>query len=156
MELYCRVTPTGFVPLDDIDWEKKRQLRLDSDVRVRITKPRNIRFHRKFFALLNIAFDNLPEQVQQNRKIDSIEKLLSLIKIHLGYYNVVKIDGRDVIDLHSISFAKMDETDFRIFYDRAVSDILQCFLQGTDRNDLIQEVEDFISKQIKYEKEDHF
>lgn len=156
MELYCRVTPTGFVPLDDIDWEKKRQLRLDSDVRVRITKPRNIRFHRKFFALLNIAFDNLPEQVQQNRKIDSIEKLLSLIKIHLGYYNVVKIDGRDVIDLHSIIFAKMDETDFRIFYDRAVSDILQCFLQGTDRNDLIQEVEDFISKQIKYEKEDHF
>ncbi len=145
MDFYCRVAPEGLVPLDDIDWEQKRQLRLGSDVRVHVTMPRNIKFHRKFFALLNITFDNLPEKIQKERHIDNIEELLSLIKIHMGYYDIVQVDGRNVINLHSISFAKMDETAFRQFYDLAVTDILHCFLQGTDREELLQEVDYFIN-----------
>lgn len=141
MDFFCRVTPEGLVPLDDIDWEQKKQLRIGSDVRVHITMPRNIKFHRKFFALLNITFDNLPESIQAEKHINSMKSLLSLIKVHLGYYDIVQVDGRNVINLHSISFAKMDETEFSRFYDRAVTDILHYFLQGTDRNILLQEVE---------------
>ena len=146
MELYCRVMPEGFVPLDDIDWEQKKQLKLGSDVKIRITMPRNIKFHRKFFALLNITFENLPEKIQEEKNIDSVDRLLQLIKIHLGYYDVVKVGESNVLNLHSISFAKMDETEFRHFYDLAVNDILRYFLQGTNRNDLLQEVDAFIGK----------
>lgn len=144
MDLFCRVTPAGLVPLDDMDWEQKKQLRLGSDVRVHITMPRNLRFHKKFMALLRLTLDNLPEDIQQSMHIYSIEAMLAAVKIDLGYYDTVQVSGRNVVKLRSISFAKMDETAFGRFYDLAVTDILNNYLQGADRNLLLQEVEETI------------
>ena len=146
MDFFCKVMPQGLVPLDDMDWEVKKQLRLGSDVRVHVTMPRNIKFHRKFFALLNITIDNLPEATQQQLRITTTNRLLDVLKIRMGFYDIVQIDGRNVLELHSISFAKMDEYAFGKFYDQAVTEILEFFLKGTDRNDLLQEVEQFISQ----------
>ncbi|WP_417086083.1 DUF1367 family protein [Lancefieldella rimae] len=144
MDFFCRVTPAGLVPLDDMDWEQKKQLRLGSDVRVHITMPRNLRFHKKFMALLRLTLDNLPEDIQQSMHIYSIEAMLAAVKIDLGYYDTVQVSGRNVVKLRSISFAKMDETAFERFYDLAVTDILNNYLQGADRNLLLQEVEETI------------
>lgn len=144
MDFFCRVTPAGLVPIDDMDWEQKKQLRLGSDVRVHITMPRNLRFHKKFMALLRLTLDNLPEDIQQSMHIYSIEAMLAAVKIDLGYYDTVQVSGRNVVKLRSISFAKMDETAFERFYDLAVTDILNNYLQGADRNLLLQEVEETI------------
>jgi hypothetical protein len=144
MDFFCRVTEKGLVPLDDNDWEVKKQLKLGSDVQVRVVMPRNIKFHRKFFALLNLTLDNLQEEVQNRLHIYSIETLLAAIKIDLGYYDTVNVGGRYVIRLRSISFGKMDETAFEKFYDNAVTNILNNYLKGTDRNQLLQEVQSFI------------
>lgn len=145
MDFYCKVTSTGLVPLDAGDLQQYKKLSLGSDVRVRVTMPRNIRFHRKFFALLQLVFDNLPEDLQHDRNIYSVEALLAAIKIDMGYYSNVRVSGRNVIKLRSISFAKMDEAQFSRFYDLAVTHILHSYLPGTDRNVLLQEVEQFIS-----------
>mgnify|MGYP000322267384 CR=1 FL=1 len=144
MDFFCRVTPAGLVPLDDMDWEQKKQLRLGSDVRVHITMPRNLRFHKKFMALLRLTLDNLPEDIQQSMHIYSIEAMLAAVKIDLGYYDTVQVSSRNVVKLRSISFAKMDEAAFERFYDLAVTDILNNYLQGADRNLLLQEVEETI------------
>lgn len=144
MELYCKVTDRGFVPLDDSDWEQKKMLKIGSDVRCTISQPRNIKFHRKFFALLTITFDNLPETVQAATNIQSIESLLTAIKIDLGYFDTVNINGREVARLRSISFAKMSEQDFERFYYLTVTDILNNYLRGTDRQALLEEVKQFI------------
>jgi hypothetical protein len=144
MDFFCRVIDTGLVPLDDNDWEVKKRLRLGSDVKVHVTMPRNIKFHRKFFALLSIVLDNLPEKVQNELHIYSIETLLAAIKIDLGYYDTVKVTGKYVVRLRSISFGKMDEAAFEKFYDIAVTNILNNYLKGTDRNQLLQEVQSFI------------
>ena len=146
MDFFCKVMPQGLVPLDDMDWEVKKQLRLGSDVRVHVTMPRNVKFHRKFFALLNITLDNLLETTQQQLRITTTNRLLDVLKIRMGFYDIVQIDGRNVLELHSISFAKMDEYAFGKFYDQAVTEILSFFLKGTDRNELLQEVEQFISQ----------
>lgn len=98
MDLFCRVTPAGLVPLDDMDWEQKKQLRLGSDVRVHITMPRNLRFHKKFMALLRLTLDNLPEDIQQSMRIYSIEAMLAAVKIDLGYYDTVQVSGRNVVN----------------------------------------------------------
>ena len=148
MDFYCRVTPSGLVPTDDADWEVARQLRIGTDVKVHVSRPRNIKFHRKFFALLKLTFDNLPEKLQASHKIYSIEAMLAAVKIDLGYYDTIKVAGRNTVKLRSISFAQMDETQFERFYDLAVTDILSNYLRGTDRNALLQEVEQFISKPI--------
>lgn len=144
MDFFCRVTPAGLVPLDDMDWEQKKQLRLGSDVRVHITMPRNLRFHKKFMALLRLTLDNLPEDIQQSMHIYSIEAMLAAVKIDLGYYDTVQVSGGNVVKLRSISFARMDEAAFERFYDLAVTDILNNYLQGADRNLLLQEVEETI------------
>ena len=146
MDLFCKVTETGLVPLDDNDWEVKKLLRLGSDVKVHITMPRNIKFHRKFFALLNLTLDNMRENVQNKLHIYNIEALLTALKIDMGYYSIIKIAGKYVARLRSISFAKMDQAAFEKFYDLAVTDILNNYLNGTDRNTLLQEVEQFIGK----------
>lgn len=145
MDFYCKVTSLGLVPLDDGDLQQYRQLTLDSDVRVHLTMPRNLRFHRKFFALLQLVLENIPEPLQHQRAIYSVETLLAAIKIDMGYFATVKVAGRSVIKLRSISFAKMDEAQFERFYDLAVTDILNNYLPGTSRNALLQEVEQFIS-----------
>ena len=60
MDIYCRVTPYGLVPLYDSDHDLKQRLRVGSTVRCRVSLPRNYRFHKKFFALVRLTFDNLP------------------------------------------------------------------------------------------------
>lgn len=143
MEIYCRVTPMGFVPLDEGDWEKKQTLRVGTDVKVVVERPRNLAFHRKFFALLQLVKDNLPEAVQQATGIESVEALLAAVKIDLGHFDVETVNGHQYLKLRSISFAKMSEQDFSKFYDLAVTDILRKYLRGTDRQTLDEEVRRF-------------
>lgn len=148
MEFFCRVTPAGLVPLDDIDAERKARLRLGSDVKVTITRPRNIGFHRKFFALLTLALQNMPESIARRNGIFSVESMLNSVKVDLGHYDVVRLAGRELIKPRSISFASMSDDEFQKFYDLTVTDVLNNYLKGTNREDLIQEVEQFISNQI--------
>ncbi len=148
MKFYCRVTERGLVPLDDWDAEKKAQLKVGSNVCVETKSPRRLAFHRKFFVLLRLAADNMPESIAARTHIYNVETLLEAIKIDLGYYDVVRVDGRDVLKLRSISFADMDEAEFQKFYDSAVKDILDNYLKGTDRNDLLEEVEQYVSNRI--------
>ena len=146
MDFYCKVTSIGLVPLDDNDLQQKKRLRLGSEVRVHVTLPRNIKFHRKFFALLNIVFNNLPEDIQRCTNIYSVESLLTAIKIDMGYFDTTTVKRYKVVRTKSISFAAMDEAQFSKFYDNAVTDILTNYLPGTDRNDLLNEVSEFISR----------
>lgn len=150
MKFFCRVTPEGLVPLDDNDAVKKAKLRLGSDVSVDAKCERNSAFHRKFFALLTLTAGNLPEKIAETLHITNVDTLLEAIKIDLGYYDVIEINGRSVLKLRSISFAKMDEKAFEEFYNKAVAHILNNYLlPGTCRDDLLQEVEYFISNPIK-------
>jgi len=144
MEIYCRVTEKGFVPLDDIDWEQKKLLRIGMDVRCTVSQPRNLKFHKKFFALLTLAYDNLPETIQGATNIHSLESMLAAVKIDLGYFDTVCVAGREVVKLRSISFAKMSEQDFEKFYELAITDILNNYLRGTDRKALEEEIKQYI------------
>ncbi len=146
MDFFCRVTSTGLVPLDDVDAQAKAQLHIGADVKVHVTMPRNILFHRKFFALLGLTVANLPEQLAASMHIYNIETLLAALKIDLGYFDTVEVAGRYIARLRSISFAKMSQEQFERFYDQAVTDILSNYLIGTSRADLLSEVEQFISR----------
>ena len=108
--------------------------------------PRNILFHRKFFALLGLTVDNLPEQIATSMHIYNVETMLAALKIDLGYFDTVKVGDRYIARLRSISFGKMSQEQFERFYDQAVTDILNNYLRGTDRQSLLSEVEQFISR----------
>ncbi len=144
MEIYCRVTGIGLVPLYDSDCEAKHRLREGDDVLCTITKPRNYEFHKKFFALVRLTFDNLPERLHQMLSIRSEEDMLDCIKIDLGLYTEHWHGGRKVIKLGSISFAAMDQPAFERFYNRTIILILTKYLRGTTRQELLEEIERFM------------
>lgn len=144
MDIYCKVTASGLVPMYNSDYEAKHQLHEGEEVLCHIAKPRNYRFHKKFFALVRLTFDNLPERLQQMLSVRSEEDMLDCIKMDLGLYTTQYHAGRQIVKLGSISFAAMDNTEFESFYNRTITLILNKYLRGTDRQALIEEIERFM------------
>jgi len=131
------------VPMYGSDLDEKRRLKVGETVLCEVTKPRNYEFHKKFFALVRLTFENLPERLSQMLSIRSEEDMLDCMKIDLGLYSSAWHGGRQVVKPGSISFAKMDETEFEKFYGRAVDMVLSLYLAGTNKEELLEEVERF-------------
>lgn len=143
MEIYCRVTDQGLVPMYDSDLSEKQRLRNGDAVLCTIRRPRNYEFHKKYFALLRLAYQNLPYLIQQQMQIYSEEDMLDCLKIDLGLYTTVYHGGKPLLKTGSISFAKMDQSEFEQFFSRSVDIILGVYLRGTDRQALLEEVNNF-------------
>ena len=132
MDIYCRVTPYGLVPLYDSDHDLKQRLRVGSTV------------HKKFFALVRLTFDNLPLPLVERWNVRSENDMLRRFKRDLGYYSSTVNDlGEREIEYRSISFSAMDEQEFERFYDDCVNLVLHQYIPGINRQDLLVEVENF-------------
>lgn len=143
MDIYCRVTDIGLIPMYDSDLDEKHRLRIGDNVLCTIKRPRNYDFHKKYFALLRLTVANLPHLIQQQMQIFTEEDLLDCLKIDLGLFTTRWHGGRQIVKTGSISFAKMDNTEFEKFFSRSVDAILRIYLRGTDRQALIEEVENY-------------
>ena len=143
MDIYCRVTDIGLIPMYDSDLDEKHRLRIGDNVLCTIKRPRNYEFHKKYFALLRLTVANLPHLIQQQMQIFTEEDLLECLKIDLGLFTTRWHGGRQIVKTGSISFAKMDNTEFEKFFSRSVDAILRIYLRGTDRQALIEEVENY-------------
>lgn len=144
MDIYCRVTPYGLVPLYDSDQDLKQRLRVGSTVRCRVSLPRNYEFHKKFFALLRLTFDNLPLPLVERWNIRNEQDMLRRFKRDLGYFTSNRNEyGELEIEYLSISFAAMDQKDFEDFYNECIDLVLHRYITGLDRQDLLDEIERF-------------
>lgn len=143
MDIYCRVTDIGLIPMYDSDLDEKHRLRIGDNVLCTIKRPRNYEFHKKYWALLRLTVANLPHLIQQQMQIFTEEDLLDCLKIDLGLFTTRWHGGRQIVKTGSISFAKMDNTEFEKFFSRSVDAILRIYLRSTDRQALIEEVENY-------------
>lgn len=144
MDIYCRVTPYGLVPLYDSDLGLKQRLRVGTTVRCHVSSPRNYEHHKKFFALVRLTFDNLPVPLVERWGIHSEEDMLRRFKYDLGYYvSRVNDRGEREIEYKSISFGAMEQHEFERFYNQCVDLVLYRYIRGIDRQDLINEIENF-------------
>ena len=123
------------LPAYDQDKESLKRFKAGEIFMAEVTKPRNIKFHRKFFALLNMVI--------QNQEIyTDIEDLRHDITIEAGYYELrPNLYGEELKKPKSISFAKMDDLEFGEFYDKCLNVIVQYF--HFDKEDIIQNIEQF-------------
>jgi hypothetical protein len=120
-------------PADDEAKEALSSIRDGEQIRADVRRLRNLRFHRLFFGLLNL--------VQANTNYRSVDELLAVVKLGIGHVELVVTPDGDALWLpKSISFAKMDDLEFRRFWNRALDYILQKIIPGTNRADLEQEV----------------
>lgn len=144
MDIFCRVTPYGLVPVYGSDCDLKQRLHVGSTVRCRVTLPRNYEFHKKFFALVRLTYDNLPLPLVERWNVHSTDDMLRRFKRDLGYYQSSFNElGEREIDYKSISFAAMDQSEFEKFYEDCVNLVLHKYIPGIARKDLLDEIEHF-------------
>jgi hypothetical protein len=118
MEIYLRNTLTGLIPLYPMDHDEKRKLKLGKDYLAKITLPRNLGFHKKFFALFNIAY--------QNSRLDMSEKAYRhYLTIKAGYYTAYQTPKGVYYEPDSISFDSMEQDDFEAFYQRFLDKVIE-------------------------------
>tara|TARA_R110000851_G_scaffold94392_1_gene205174 strand:+ start:296 stop:760 length:465 start_codon:yes stop_codon:yes gene_type:complete len=147
---YLKKVGGGFVPVDEMnDPEIFKQIKMGDIISVQFKRPRNVKRLRKYFALLNIAFDawEAPETSYNNiPAMKSFTRFRSDIICGAGFYDVVaSINGDVRAEAKSISFAKMDETEFNELYNNTANYILLKILKNYKRDDLDQLVEQIIN-----------
>ena len=70
--------------------------------------------------------------------------MLRCIKLDLGLSTVKLIAGREHVIEGSISFAKMDNSEFERFYKRTIDIVLNKYLKGCDNEALRDEIYRFM------------
>jgi len=134
MEVLVVKTINGLLkPAFDEDKEKFSQFPKDGYFEIKYTKRRNIRFHRKFFALLKIAYEN-----QSDYRL--MEDLRRDLIITSGHYEelVNAITGEVYKIAKSISFNSMDETEFSLIYEDVKNVIIRWL--GVSNEDIENEI----------------
>lgn len=122
----------GLKPAFDSDYENFKKLPANEVFEITYTKKRNINFHRKFFALVKMVFDN-------QERYAFMEDLRSDLTIEVGYYYLtVNIHGEEVRKAKSISFSSMDDLEFSGFYNSVVDVIVKYF--HFDKESIAEEV----------------
>ena len=134
MEVLVVKTINGLLkPAFDEDKEKFSQFPKDGYFEIKYTKRRNIKFHRKFFALLKIAYENQSDY----RLMEDLRRDLIITSGH--YEEVVNAITGEVYKIaKSISFSNLDETEFSLIYED-VKNVIVNWL-GIDNDTLTEEV----------------
>lgn len=115
--------------------------------------PRNSRFHRKFFAMLNLGFDAWePERKHKTYKGREVQKNFEIFRsdvlIAAGFYEqTFGLDGRLRLDAKSISFSRMEEPEFSEVYNRCLDVLLQDVLSTYAGR---EEVNQVIEKMLRF------
>ena len=124
-EIFLRKVQGVLIPDSESDAEKLASLPQGETIRADIKRPRNIKFHRKYFALLDVLFDLFEPAVQEhkgNPVLKNRERFRHDIAIATGHYDlVVNIKGEVRAEAKSISFAAMDETEFSKLYSMTIN-----------------------------------
>jgi len=127
----------GLMPGDSETDEWYQKLKLGESVWGKeFTRMRNPKFHRKFFALINLAYDQWEpgdilikgQVVQKNREVFRKNLIAAA-----GFYDIVfNIDGTFKYEAKSIAFGNMDEDEFDKVYNRVIDEILRRIPQFQD------------------------
>ena len=112
MKILCKKSGRYLIPMYDSDGEALAECRLkDGEVyEVDIKTPRNIKHHRKLFALYNLCFEN-------QDLFESIEDMRYYLTCKAGYYRIVETGSGEMIVPKSLKFSKMDQIEFNQLYD---------------------------------------
>ena len=132
MKILLVKTLGSYKPAFDSDYEKARRHKLGEIIEFETTEQRNPRFHRKLFALINLAFQN--QDITQHR-----EAFRQWLIIESGHYEVVNFpDGSSQKVPVSLSFKAADQEKIEEIF----QDILQVVITfiGATKEEILDEI----------------
>jgi hypothetical protein len=137
MKIQVVKTNNGFLkPAYNSDHELFSKIKPNEIIEIEYKKKRNVKFHRLFFALMNLAFENQ----EAYNILDVMRK--DIIK-HAGYYTerVNAITGEITQEPNSISFSSMEEKEFNKLYTDCKTVISEWL--SIDNEMIAEEIEQF-------------
>jgi hypothetical protein len=106
------------------DQELLRKVKIGNPIRMSFIRVRNYEFHKKYFALLNFAYDywEPPYNEVGEKNFDRFRKDIIILA---GFYErSVRINGETRVEAKSISFSSMSEDEFEILYEKTIDVII--------------------------------
>lgn len=120
----------------DSDYERLKKIKVGEVYECEIKQPRNLKFHKKYFALVKMLFDN-------QERYNDMEELRRDLTIEAGFYNErANFHGEIIREAKSISFAKMSQSDFDDLYNKTIDVICQYF--NFEKQDILDNLESFM------------
>ena len=140
---------SGLMPLDpdSVTWFNK--LKPGEVVHAEFKKVRNYQFHKKYFALLTVGYDNWePGEINSKYGVPTknFDRFRADLTILAGFYDTtVRLDGSVRIEPKSISFAKMSAEEFGDLYSRTIDVLIKhVYKQDMDPEKLNDIVEQYL------------
>ena len=144
MKLYLIKTNEGFKCCTDQDQEVRSKLKLGQVYEVSIKVARNYKFHKKYFALINLTWEYQNENIQQlyNNNIEAFRKTIEIAAGHFEpIWNIKANEWQQAPK--SISFATMDNLEFQTLYDNVKNVIYELYLNGISEEEFNKVLESF-------------
>lgn len=152
--VFARGHGDTLVAADPYAEEFVRGLKFGAGATIDVKKARNIKFHRLFFSLLNLAFDIWEPGGEKTHKGEPISKNFERFRedvlILAGHYEAAYgIDGSVKLRAKSVAFANCDEIEFKQIY-RSVLDVVwdKIFRDAGFRSEA--EVEGIVNQLLSY------
>jgi hypothetical protein len=143
------------LPVDHASIQFLATLKKGHGVALDVKAARNVKFHRKLFALLNLAFEVW--QPNEDLRFDGIsvrkdfESFRKMVLILAGHADVsYGLDGAVHFEARSISFAQCDELSFAPVY-KAVLDVVWERILKFGRYRSLAEVESVASRLLGFD-----
>lgn len=134
-----------FTPATPADEDKISSIKSGQFIEADIKQKRNLKFHRKFFAMLNIGFEAFEPDIKAYQglvAVKNFERFRKDVIIMAGFYDATyDIQGNLKLEAHSISFSKMGEDEFNKVYNACCNVLLMKVLHNYTRGDLDRVVE---------------
>jgi len=103
-------TFSSFEPVDDKAKKILKRCVFGDEVELEHIAKRNVGFHRKFFAIIKLTFDN-------QDYTENIDIFREIVTIHAGHFHFIElIDGTKAKRANSISFPSMEQYEFEDVY----------------------------------------
>ena len=130
MKINLLNTMSGLKPLYDSDHDEKKKLKIGEVYEATIKRPRNLSFHKKYFALINLAWEYQNEKAVEHFH-QNIELFRKTIEVAAGWCEpIYSIDRKEWVEVpKSISFDKMDADEFEQLYERVKDVLFKYFLK---------------------------
>lgn len=120
-------TVGGIIPLCDEDLQVIKKMKIGTVIECDFKQKRNSKFHRKFFALLQLGYEYWEPEPQNWKGFEAVKNFdvfREQVTILSGFRDVTfNLDGSVKVKAKSISFASMDDIEFEKVY-RKVLDVI--------------------------------
>lgn len=140
MELLLKKLPGGMlVPFDDETADELHKAKTGAVLHGEFRRVRNYVFHKRFFALVNVAYDIWTETQKFELEYRGVKVLPNKVRfrkdltILAGYYEATyNLKGEVRLEAKSISFGSMSQDEFEALFSQFLNVVLAKVLTSTN------------------------